>query len=137
MRTITIPPYGNDVIHGLTFDEVLTYEEFCNSLDYDDARQQVFDDLPGGSNQVHHNYRLDLLKFFKGKRTEDIAIRHCDTYLGQSGNWRVQLHINIRAYPDAVRLLEDRRKEKNYRAFLSGGDDIVLTMWIQHIDEKV
>lgn len=135
MKTIVIPTYGNDVIHGLTFDEVLTYEEVSKLIDMDDAEDQIFTDLPGNSGLP--DYRLDLLQFLSGNRTEEIAMRHCDTYLGQSGNWRVQVHINMRAYPDAVRLIEDKRKHKNYMAFLSGGDDIVLTMWIQHIDEKV
>lgn len=142
MKTIHIPSYGKgelrDVIHGKTTYTDFTYEEFCKSID-----ESFIETIPKilpchyyGILQEPSKYITALMQFFAGERDEyDVAIKHCDTYLtdypSDGGKWRVQLHINIAAYPDCVVLLEDRNQNKfGYRAFFSGKDHIVLNLYV-------
>lgn len=142
MKTVSIPTYGvgdlSDVIHGRTRNSDFTYEEFNNSIDENFLRTipRILPCHYYGILQEPSKYITALMKFFAGEREEhDISIRHCDTYLtdypSNGGKWRVQLHINIAAYPDCVVLLDERNKKKySYQAFFSGLDNIVLTIYV-------
>lgn len=142
MKEIIIPSYGEgdlrDVIHGRTMHSDYTYEEFCKGID-----ESFIETIPNilpchyyGILQERSKYITALMQFFAGDRDKkDVFIRHCDTYLtdypSNGGKWRVQLHINIAAYPDCVVLLDERNKKKyNYQAFFSGKDNIVLTLYV-------
>lgn len=142
MKTIYIPPYGKgdlrDVIHGRTTHSDYTYEEFCKGIDENFVKSipHILPCYYYGVLQEKSQYITALMKFFAGERDKyDISIRHCDTYLtdypSNGGKWRVQLHINIAAYPDCIVLLEERNQKRfNYRAFFSGKDNMVLTLYV-------
>lgn len=139
MKTIVIPNYDNHVIRGIDYNVKISHEEFCEHIDSKEAEDMVY--------KIYHTcnmfgepseYIEDLWRFFnKGFDKSNIYIRHCDTYLRKQGNeyiWRVQLHINIQAYPSVIQIALDRNlKERPYMIDFSGNKDLVLTFNLNYI----
>lgn len=116
---------NRDVIHGLTFEEDYTYEEFCKHINLD----EIYDFLDKLSLSVSSKLKDSLECFFEGRKRSD-KIMHCDTYLRENNKWRIQLHIHIPTYPEIVQLY---MRKGEYMISYSGNDAAVLTFYADYV----
>lgn len=68
------------------------------------------------------------LDIFLYQNEEVFGLRHCDTQ-EYSDHWRIQIHINVRVFPEVLPLLT-YNKEKTWNISYAGSDLVMLTFSI-------
>lgn len=133
-----IPRYPTDVIHDMDGSLYGVDFSFRDHIDPDEVWDFVMDlpilrDITGVGEPG--KALIDVLTSRNRDMYQRKGIYHCDTY-EREDSWRVQLHINLRMYPEAITLLTDRSDSKaDYSASFSEGDCVTLTFDLKKINK--
>ena len=105
MITINFDMRTENIIRDNNYKD-LEYSEFIKHVNQENVENFIRNILRLPLNTAY-DLREAIKSAFSDKPT--LGIRHCDTYL-RDNSWRVQLHINFRIFPEALYLIEMKKK---------------------------
>lgn len=122
---VTMP--SDQIIREEDWKTITDMNYFDSTVDKEELDKFILD-LPFYVTLESPNELRFSLRKFLCRNKEVFGLRHCDTQ-EYSNRWRIQIHINVRVFPEVLQLLT-YKGDKTWQIGLAGGDLVMLTFSI-------